>query len=121
MSKVHGRAEIRQNGSFIETFDDASLSPGGVKNNTRMSATNFNYNQTLIPGKVVCKHPVKADTSLVALQQLAGVDITFTSDIGKVFIIRNAAQTGELEMSGGNDGGTVELTFEGDPAEEMSV
>lgn len=121
MSQIHGIATIRRNGNFIETFDDASIIPGGVKNNSRASATRYNHNQTYLPATVKCKIPVNKQMSLTELQGASGMDITFESDIGKTFIVRNAAQTGDLELTGGSDGGTVEATFEGDAAEEMVV
>ena len=121
MAKIHGRATIRVNGQFIETDDDASLVPGGIKNNARASSTGFNFNQAYLPSKIVCKVPVRADVSVRALQEIADAEIHFTSDVGRTYIVRNAAQTGDVELAGGADGGKVELTFEGDAAEEMVV
>lgn len=119
MTKIHGRATIRVNGQVYETDDDATLRPGGIKNNDRMTGQKFYYNQTAISAQVTCKVPVTKDTSLRALQEIADAEITFESDTGKTWIIRNAAQTGEIELSGGADGGKVELTFNGEAGEEM--
>ncbi len=121
MSKIHGRASIRVNGQFFDSDDDASLMPGGVKNNGRPSSSRFYYNQTFIASKVVCNVPVRAETSLRELQEIADAEIHFTSDVGRTYIIKGAAQTGEVELTGGTDGGKVELTFEGEPAEEMVI
>jgi len=119
MSKIHGQATIRINGQVYESEDGASLTPGGLKNNPRMTGQKFYYNQTYIPAVVTMTTPVLGTTSLRDLQEIAQAEITFASDNGRIWIIRNAAQTGDVNMSGGADGGKVQLTFEGEPAEEM--
>lgn len=117
--KIHGQATIRIDGTVIESDDDATLKPGGIKNNPRMIGQKFHHNQTTIPAMVTCKVGVSADVSLRKLQELTGVEITFESDTGKTWIVRNAVQTAELELTGGEQGGTVQLEFYGEPAEEM--
>jgi Phage tail tube protein len=119
MSKIHGRATIRINGQVYETDDDATLQPGGLKNNERMTGDKFFYNQTNIPSKLTCKLPVTREVSLRELQEINEAEITFASDNGRTWIIRNAAQTGDVQVQGGADNGKVELTFHGEPAEEM--
>lgn len=121
MAKFHGRATIRFNGLVIETDDDATLKVGGIKNNPRQVGNSFNYNQTKIPSQMTCKVGVSKNVSLAALQAMAEAEIQFESDCGKVFIIRDGCQTGELEFTGGADGGTTELTINGSPAEEMTI
>lgn len=119
MSKIHGQATIRINGTVIESEDGASLTVGGLQNNGRMIGRKFVHNQTTIPSGVKCKVAVGADTSLRDLQEISGAEILFESDTGRTWIIRDAAQTAALELTGGADGGTVELDFKGNPAEEM--
>lgn len=118
--KIHGQATIRINGQVIESEDDAALKPGGLKNNGRMIGQKFHHNQTTIPATVTCKVPVGGSTSIRDLQALSGVEITFESDTGRTWIVRNAVQTAELELTGGEQGGTVQLEFAGEPAEEMA-
>lgn len=119
MPHIHGQATIRIDGTVIESEDNASLMVGGLQNNTRMIGRKVAHNQSTIPASVKCKVAVSAGTSLRALQELSGVEITFESDMGRTWIIRDAAQTAALELSGGAEGGTVELEFKGNPAEEM--
>lgn len=119
MSKIHGRATIYINGQALDTDPGATLRVGGYKNNDRSTDQRFHYNQSFTPSQVVCKVPVSRDASLRYLQELADVEIQFLSDTGKRFIITDAAQTGDVELAGGADGGKVELTFNGQPAEEM--
>ena len=118
MKSIHGQATIRSNGTVMETEDDATLKPGGTKRNQRMIGKKGFYSETTIPSEVVCRVPFTADDSLIAFQEMIA-EITFESDVGKTYIIHEAVQTGEIELSGGENGGTVELTFMGEPAEEM--
>ncbi len=117
--KMHGQAVIRRNGQILVTDEDATLEPGGIVNNPRMIGRDFAYNQSWTPGKVTCKTPVTKDVSLTELQQLTDLEIAFESDTGTTWIIRNAVQAGNLSLTGGNSGGTTELTFQGKPAVEM--
>lgn len=119
MSKIHGQATIRINGQVYESDDNAALTPGGLKNNPAMTGQKFYFNQTRIPSVVTCRVPVTKDVSVRALQEINEAEIIFQSDTGRTWIIRNACQTGELNLAGGADGGKVDLTFNGEPAEEM--
>jgi hypothetical protein len=121
MSQIHGQATIRMNGTVLESEDTASLIVGGLKNNGRMVGRKFVHNQTMVAARVKCKVAVGAGTSLRDLQEISGAEIIFESDTGRTWIIRDAAQSAELELSGGAEGGTVELEFTGNPAEEMAA
>lgn len=119
MSKIHGMATIKIDGQHIETKDDATLTVGGPKNTSRTIGRNTHYVQTHIGSKLECTIAFDASKSLTELQGMAGVQIQFHSDTGLTYIIRNAAQTGEISISGGDSGGEVALVFEGEAAEEM--
>lgn len=119
MSKIHGIATIRINGKVYESEPDASIQPGGYKNNPRQIGRKYHYNQQVIPSQVVCKVPVTKEVSLRELQEIVEAEVTFESDAGRTWIIRNATQNAELSLAGGDSGGTVEMTFNGSPAEEM--
>ena len=119
MSQIHGQATIRINGQVHESEDDATLMPGGLRNNGNMIGQKFFHNQSTESSKVTAKFPVTKDVSLVDLQKLNGIEITFESDMGVTYIIRDACQTNTLELSGGESGGTVDVEFMGNPAQEM--
>lgn len=120
MSKIHGEATIRINGQVYES-NDAELEPGGQINSKKMVGRKTYDSESYEMSKVTCKIPVTVDVSLTDLQKMRAAEVTFTSDIGKVWIIRDAAQTNKLKVSSGKDGGLAELVFEGEPAEEMEV
>lgn len=117
--KTLGRATIRVNGQVFDSEPGASLLVGGLKNNARQTTETFYYNQTKIPSRLSCRVPVTADVSLRALQEITDAEITFEGDTGQTYIVRNAVQTGDVEVADGSDGGFAALVFEGDPAEEM--
>lgn len=119
MSKLVGRAEIRINGKFFDTQDGAQLQPGGVKNNERMGMHKFHYNETLMPSVLTCSVPVSAGLSITELQKLAEAEITFQADTGQTYIIRQACQTGDVQLQAGAQGGFLALEFKGEPAEEV--
>lgn len=119
--QLHGQATIRFNGQVYESEAGATLTRGGLKNNPRMVGKKFHYNQTYIQSTLTCRIAKTKGLSLQYLQEMNGVEIHFESDIGETYIIRHAAQTGEVALAGGDDGGMVDLTFNGEPAEEMSV
>ncbi len=117
--KMHGRAEIRLGGQYIESEDGATLTPGGLKNTGEMIGDGFYFSQTKIPSILTCRVPVTKDTSVRALQELSGIEIIFQSDTGRTWIINGACQTNDLNFGGGEGNGKVELSFSGEPAEEM--
>jgi hypothetical protein len=117
MAKIHGRATIRINGTVYESEDDASLAPGGLKNTAKMVGEKSYHTQTKTLSKVVCKVPVTGSVNVRDLQEMSDVEVIFESDTGATYLIRSASQTAEVELKGGDSGGTVELSFEGDPAE----
>lgn len=120
MSKIHGQATIRIDGQVFESEDDASLKVGGKKNTGRMIGQKFNHSQTVIPSEITCKVPVTSELDVKTLQEATGVEVTFESDVGRTYIIRDAVQENELTFTGGDGNGTVELMFKGAPAEVMS-
>ena len=119
MNVIHGRATIFFNGEKIHSEEDATLKPGGAVNRVRMvNGTSFR-SQTVLPSEVTCSVPVTAQISLLELQALAGVEVQFASDTGVRYVIDSAAQTGDLSLQGGDNGGMVELTMSGNPAREV--
>ncbi len=117
---IHGRATIRVNGEKLIAEHNAGLEPGGVINDGRMTGDTFGYTQSIDSAVVTCKVRVTKDVSIIRLQSLADVEITFESDTGTSYIIRNAAQTNKLKLEGGEGNGTVELILKGEPAAEVT-
>lgn len=117
--KLFGRAQIVINGQFYDALPGAQLEVGGLRNVARPFTNSIKYNQSLQPAKVTCSVPVTQDTSILALSQMTEVEVHFTSDAGKSYIIRNAVQTGAAAVADGDSGGVLPLELSGDPAEEV--
>ncbi|MBI1214553.1 MAG: hypothetical protein GC185_01885 [Alphaproteobacteria bacterium] len=115
---IVGRATIRVNGEFFDTMAGAKLIPGGKQNTSRPTSHGYRYTQTYLPSMLTCSVAVGAGQSVKDLQSISGAEITFTADTGQTWIIRNAAQTAQVGVADGPDGGTADLQFEGDAAEE---
>lgn len=118
-SQIHGRATIRIDGQFYDSEPGASIEVGGTTNISRPMTHTVKYSQTYQPGRITCGIPLTDDLSLVQLKGLTGVEVTFETDNGKTFILRNAVQVGAAALAGGDSGGVVQLEFSGDPAEEV--
>lgn len=118
--KIFGRAQIVIDGQFYDAQPGAYIKPGGLKNTSRAFTNSIKYSQSLIPAEVGCSVPVTEETSILALQQITEAEIHFTSDAGKSYIVRNAVQTGEVQVADGDSGGVAPLVFSGDPAEEVA-
>lgn len=117
--KILGRAKILVNDEFYDSEPGAMLAPGGFRNNSRPTSHSVKYNQTLIPARVTCSVPFTEGMSLRKLQEMNEAEIHFQADTGQTFIIRAAAQIGEVSVADGEQGGMVALEFHGQPAEEM--
>jgi hypothetical protein len=117
--KLLGRARITVDGQFYDSLPGASLEVGGIRNVSRPFTHGIKFNQNLQPGRVLCSVPVTESTSILALSQLTEVDVTFESDAGTTYIIRNAVQMGAVTVADGDSGGVAPLEFSGDPAEEV--
>jgi len=117
--KLLGRASIHIDGQFYDSLPGATLEVGGLRNVSRAFTHGVKYNQALDAARIVCSVPVTENTSLLALKQLTEVDVTFTGDNGRTYIVRNAVQTAVVTVADGDSGGVAPLEFSGDPAEEV--
>lgn len=117
--KIFGRATLHVDGQFYDTQPGAILEPGGITNVSREFTHSVKYSQRLSAARVTCSVPVTSETSITQLKGLTEVEIHFTSDAGRTYIIRNAVQTGAVGTGDGDSGGVAPLEFSGDPAEEV--
>lgn len=117
--KLFGRATIHIDGQFYDSDPGASLAPGGLRSTAREFTHGVKYTQRLTKAVVTCAVPFTGDVSLVSLASITEVPVSFKCDNGRSYLIRNAVQTGDAAVSGGDSGGTIALTLEGDAAEEI--
>lgn len=117
--KLFGRATIHIDGQFYDSDPGASIVPGGLRATAREFTHGVKFSQRLTKAVITCAIPFTGDVSLVDLASIMEVPVSFKCDNGRSYIVRNAVQTGDAAVSGGDSGGTISLTLEGDPAEEV--
>ena len=113
MDKIHGSATVKRNGQNIVVDVSASLKIGGTINAVKMVGQMSFRSESTIPSELEIQIPHTENTDLIAEQTRRDVEIQFQSDTGAVYVIPQAAQTGEVTSG---DDGLVTLTYMGDPA-----
>ncbi|MBM3619027.1 MAG: hypothetical protein FJX23_10860 [Alphaproteobacteria bacterium] len=117
---LHGRARIHLDGQFYDSEPGATLNVGGTRFTTRVMSYGTKHNQRLIASSLSANIPLTSDVKVKALASAGPIDITFESDTGKTFLLRNMCQVGDAAFSGGDSGGLLPVQFEGDEAEELT-
>lgn len=113
MDKIHGLATIKRNGKNIIVNADAKLKIGGKSNDVKMVGQMSFRSEKVNPSELEIKIPHTDKVNLVEEQAMAGVEIQFQSDTGAIYVIPDAAQTGDVDSG---DDGLVTLTYMGAPA-----
>mgnify|MGYP002622692294 CR=1 FL=1 len=117
--QVTGRAFIKHNGQLFRSQNGAKLMYG---NNERTTVIGDNgvHGFTEKPGepKIECTVSHTAETSLEELAAITDASITFETDTGKVYIVRNAWLANSLELTA-NENGELPLEFAGMSCEEV--
>jgi len=116
MDGLHGIATIKRNGTNIIADVDAKLKVGGETNEVKMVGRKAHKSTRILASELELRIPHTSNVNLLTEQALSGVEIQFQSDNGAVYIIADAAQTGELDTG---DEGLVTLTYMGDPATKL--
>lgn len=115
-NQVTGRVFVKINGDRQNSKEGAKLDFGGVSR-TGVKGDNgvHGFSESTEIPYIECTISHKGDTSLAALQKLTNETITFETDSGKRYVLRNAWTAKSLELSKGE----VSLRFEGLTCEEM--
>lgn len=120
MSQVFGRATITVNGQVINSKPGASFDPGGVTRSTQTSDQQSDYAESLRPAKVMCEINFNEGVSAADLSDVSGATVQFIADTGQNYVLSNAWRVGELEVSGGDNGG-ARLEFHANRSVEVGV
>lgn len=103
MTQLTGKATVKLDGSEMLTDVDSTLNIGGV---SREFITGPNgvqgYRETYEAPSLASTVRHTPDTNLIALSRIKGATILFTTDTGDAYVLRRAAVTDTVEMSGGN-------------------
>lgn len=119
MAKIPGRATIRVNGRFHDSLPGATIEPGGTQNTAQPGTWEIHRSEALIPAKVSASFPAKAGVSVQYYQGLTDVEVTFITDTGQTYILRDAFVTNIVSLQVGNSGGFFPVEFSSNPSEEL--
>lgn len=115
--KLFGLATIRTDGQYLETFEGASMDPGGIKRTPRPGARNAGtFTESIEPSKVECEVQFGEGVSIASIQAISDGVITFETDTGQTYVI-NHGYCADPPQLGGE--GKLKCVFQGPPAEEI--
>lgn len=114
-NQVTGRVFVAVNGNRLTSKPGAKLTFGGVEREgvAGDSGVHGYMEKTSIPA-IDCTISHKGDTSLTDLRNITDASLTFQTDTGHTFLVRNAWCANALELTNGE----VTLKFEGVTCEE---
>lgn len=119
MARKLGSVKIKVDGTVLESKPGASLDPGGTERATVMGDNEvLGFSQQPKQSKVDCEIVYGKETSLSELGEIEDATLSFECDTGQTYVVQGAWLTNTPALKGG-EGGSVQLTFEGPPAEEM--
>lgn len=114
-NQITGRAYVSLNGRRLASKEGAKLGFGGIERTGVAGDTGvLGYTEKTVVPYIECTIAHKADTVLKDFQDATDVSVTFESDTGKVYVLRNAWNAKPIEL----DTGEIALRFEGLSVEE---
>lgn len=120
MTHYIGRAKIAYDGKVLDTAKGAKLNLGGVARKEVEGDYTIGHTESLKASRLECEVQVSKDTPVEEINNIVGAVVTFRSDIGRTWTIRNAFRAGDpVEFEANDKGGGMKLVLMGDPAEEV--
>jgi hypothetical protein len=117
-NQVVGQVKIKIDGETLLSKPGATLEIGGA---TRTAQEGDNdagaFSESTAPSKVTATLLMKKGVSLAAIRNMDNGTLTFETDIGTTYIIRNAYSAEAPVLTAGGEGANV--VFQGPPAEEL--
>lgn len=116
MSHLTGRAFITAGGRRLPSKEGAKLGFGNVERTAELGdAGVLGYREKPTVPYIECTIAHSSDTSLREFADMVNVNVSFDTDSGRSFVLRNAWSAKAIEM----DKGDVALRFEGMSLEEV--
>jgi hypothetical protein len=116
--QITGKAIIRVDGQELRSADGATLNFGGEKREPKVgSGKVYGFSAETVAPELECQIYHTADTSLKALAAIVDATITFDTDTGKQFLLREAFVTDVPSLK--TKDGTVDLKFSAISCEEV--
>jgi hypothetical protein len=116
-----GRAFIYVNGALYESMDGAKLTdPMGVTRDALIIAGGVaGYTETDVVPKISATFADGQGLSLQAIAALVNETITFKTDSGKSYVLRNAFYMSGMELNVSGGKGAVAVVFGGKKCDEL--
>ncbi|NVF15011.1 phage tail tube protein [Vreelandella maris] len=103
MTQLTGKATVKVDGSEMLTDVDSTLNVGGVSREFMTGPNGVQgYRETYEAPSLSSTVRHTADTDLIALGRIKGATVLFTTDTNDTYVLRRAAVTETVELSGGN-------------------
>lgn len=116
MGKMTGRAFITAAGKRLASKEGAEIDIGAPERKAVVGdAGVLGYTETPTVPYVECTIQHDSETSLQEFGDMVDVNVSFDTDSGKSYVIRNAWRAGNIKMAKGE----VKLRFEGMSCEEV--
>jgi len=118
-NQITGRVRVSVSGNLLRSKSGAKLNIGGVERTPvdGDSGPHGFTEKTMVPF-IECVISHTSDTDLEELKNMTDESITFETDTGKSYVLRNAWLENVIELAGGD--GEVSLKFSGMSAEQVS-
>lgn len=118
-NQVVGQVTIKADAETLLSKPGATLEIGGATRTAQEGDNDASaFSQSTGPSKVTATLLMKKGVSLAAIRDMDNVTLTFETDIGKAWIIRNAYSAEAPVLTAGGEGANV--VFQGPPAEELN-
>jgi hypothetical protein len=103
MTQLTGKATVKVDGSELLTDVDSTLNLGGVSREFITGPRGpQGHRETPEAPSLTTTVRHTADTDLIALGRITGATVIFTTDTNDAYVLRGAAVTDPVEISGGN-------------------
>lgn len=117
-NQVTGRVFVKVNGKLLRSKEGAKLVGYAGRERTAIVGNEVHgYAEKVVAPSIECVISDKRDTSLEELAAVSDATVTFETDTGKTYILRNAWVSNAIDLTGGE--GEVELVFMGAGCEEV--
>lgn len=119
MAKITGRAFVRLGGTLLETKSGGTLNPGGFERTPHNGDSGYlGHSEKPVNSELELTMAHLPTSSLKAIANGEPAEITFETDNGAVFTIREAVCQNPPVLNAGE--GEYSVTFFGHPAEEQT-
>jgi hypothetical protein len=112
VAQVFGRATIKYDGNALLTDKGAKLNLGGVERKPVVGDQVHGFAEEMKEAFIDCVISMTKDTDLDAIRKITNSTITFETDIGVTYILKNAWSSVPPEITAG-EGGKIPVKFHG--------